>query len=200
MPGDLLGQVPVLRRVALGDAGAEDGDGPPSSVEGSPVGGGVDAAGQSRNDGHVTLGKHPRHPLRSAQPRLGCLPGADHSHRSDVLVPLLATDEEKRRQVRHQPEVGRVLGIEHRYQCCPDRFGGRDLSVDASEQLIGLADPGFEYRERALGSGAFLPDRSVPEGVETLGAWVRIPFLVGFENVSRIHMMASDPDEWVVLC
>jgi DNA invertase Pin-like site-specific DNA recombinase len=33
-----------------------------------------------------------------------------------------------------------------------------------------------------------------------LGAWVRIPFLVGFENVSRIHMMASDPDEWVVLC
>jgi len=44
------------------------------------------------------------------------------------------------------------------------------------------------------------PHETVRRALARLGAWVRIPFLVGFENVSRIHMMASDPDEWVVLC
>jgi hypothetical protein len=158
--GDFLVQLGVFGRVALGQAAADDGDGPGSGAECAPVRGRVDPPRPARDDGQARPAEDAREPLGLLNAVGGAGAGADDADGITVEpTGVEATlDVEERRRFGDRIQEGGVFGVAARDD--PDREARGPFEFGINER--------FRIAEaRADGFGRAAADAA--DGLETAG-------------------------------
>jgi hypothetical protein len=129
----------MLRRIDFVLPAGEHGDG--AGREARAMGGGVDAARETRHHAEARGAELAGESLRHLHPRRGSVARADHGDQGAVQHRGIAADREEGRGIVDDLEMRRIVGLAERDEAGADACGGRDL-------LLGLLAAANAQRPR----------------------------------------------------
>src|SRR5712691_149378 len=149
--GNVLSEVGMLARIALGDTRSDHGDSPPAGLQGGAMSCRVNTAREARHHSDALSGEQTRHVRCPADTLIGGLTGTDYRHRSGVALGDPSAHEQEGWQIGDEAQIGWIVAVQHGCQMSAHTGCGVQFRVNPTLKRADVTQAFPQDRTRLYG-------------------------------------------------